>query len=246
MRLSELGLEPTTLACLHRGGINTTYRLLEHTCRELIWHSEITPGALYGILDALHRHGMGLKPHPKGIERPVNERNLEVFRLRVVEGRSLKETGEQVGIGVERVRQILAAYFGLRSALSAAKARPHRSENPSPPPNCEQVGRAIQRLRSAKSLTVDELAAAPSTSAPSNWPGSRTDCATTWTTSLQACRRARHHRRAAGLRHRSRAARSVVVCCLASSSRYAEDAGCVTRVGLQAHLSRPTALVRHR
>jgi hypothetical protein len=36
MRLSEMGLEPTTLACLHRGGINTTYRLLEHTCRELI------------------------------------------------------------------------------------------------------------------------------------------------------------------------------------------------------------------
>ncbi len=160
MRLSEMGLEPTTLACLHRGGINTTYRLLEHTYRELIWHSEITPEALYDILRALRRHGMTLKPAPKGIERPVNERNLEVFRLRVVEGCLLKETGEQVGIGVERVRQILAGCFGLRGAPPAVKARPHRTENQSPPPDCAQVGHAIQRLRAAKGLTIEQLAAA--------------------------------------------------------------------------------------
>ncbi len=159
MRLSEMGLEPATLACLRRGGINTTYRLLEHTCRELIWHSEITPEALYDILRALRRHDMRLKPHPKGAERSVNERNLEVFRLRVVEGRSLKETGEQVGIGVERVRQVLATYFGLGGKPPVAKARPHRIENQSSPPDCEQVGHAIGRLRSAKGLTVDELAA---------------------------------------------------------------------------------------
>ncbi len=159
MRLSEMGLEPTTLACLHRGGINTTYWLLDHTYRELIWHSEITPEALYDILRALCRHGMRLKPHTKGIERSVNERNLEVFRLRVVEGRRLKATGEQVGIGVERVRQILASCFGLRGAPPAVKTRPHSIENQSSPPDCEQLGRAIQRLRSAKSLTVDDLAA---------------------------------------------------------------------------------------
>ena len=159
MRLSEMGLEPATLACLHRGGINTTYWLLDHTYRELIWHSEITPEALYDILRALRRHGMMLKPHTKGRERPVNERNLEVFRLRVVEGHRLKATAEHLGIGVERVRQILAAYFGLRGAPPAVKARPHRIEHRSSPPDCEQVGRAIQRLRSAKGLTVDGLAA---------------------------------------------------------------------------------------
>ncbi len=159
MRLSEMGLEPATLACLHRGGINTTYWLLDHTYRELIWHSEITPEALYDILRALRRHGMTLKPTTKGIERSVNERNLEVFRLRVVEGRRLKATGEQVGIGVERVRQILATYFGLRGAPPAVKTRPHRIEHRSSPPDCDQLGRAIQRLRSAKGLTVDDLAA---------------------------------------------------------------------------------------
>jgi DNA-binding XRE family transcriptional regulator len=165
MRLCEMGLEPATLACLRRGGINTTYWLLDQTYRELIWHSEITPEALYDILRALRRHGMRLKPNPKGGERSVNERNLEVFRLRVVEGRKLKATGEQVGIGVERVRQILATYFGLRGSPPAVKARPHRSENQSSPPDCEQVGRAIGRLRSAKGLTVDDLAATIDTSA---------------------------------------------------------------------------------
>ncbi len=160
MRLSEMGLEPATLACLHRGGINTTYWLLDNTYRELIWHSEITPEALYDILRALRRHGMTLKPTTKGIERSVNERNLEVFRLRVVEGRRLKATGEQVGIGVERVRQVLATYFGLRGSPPAVKARPHRIEHRSSPPDCDQLGRAIQRLRSAKGLTVDDLAAA--------------------------------------------------------------------------------------
>jgi hypothetical protein len=123
MRLSEMGLEPDTLACLHSAGITTTWRLLEYTYRELIWHSEITPEALYDILRALHRHGMALKPAAKGIERPVSERNLEIFRLRVVEGRTLKATGEQVGIGVERVRQILAAFFGLQGKPPVVKAR---------------------------------------------------------------------------------------------------------------------------
>ncbi len=88
----------------------------------------------------------------------MNERNLEIFRLRVVEGRRLKATGEQVGIGVERVRQVLATYFGLRGAPPAVKARPHRIEHQSSPPDCDQLGRAIQRLRSAKGLTVDDLA----------------------------------------------------------------------------------------
>jgi hypothetical protein len=129
MRLSELGLKPATLACLHRGGINTTYRLLEHTCRELIWHSQITPEALYDVLCALRRHGMTLKPDTKGIDRPVNERNLEVFRLRVIEGRQLREVAARNGIGVERVRQILSIYFGLRGEPPAVKARRHQRRN---------------------------------------------------------------------------------------------------------------------
>jgi transposase len=122
-----MGLEPATLACLRSGGINTTYRLLEHTYRELIWHSEITPEALYDILRALNQHGLTLKATTKGkAPRALSERNLEIFRLRVIEGRPLKETGERVGIGVERVRQVLVIYFGLRGEPPAVKARRHQ------------------------------------------------------------------------------------------------------------------------
>ncbi len=122
MRLTELGLRPTTLARLRSAGINTTYRLLEHTCRELTWHSEIDATDLYNILRVLNQHGLALKATTKGkTPRPPGERNLEIFRLRVVEGRPLKETGERVGIGVERVRQVLVIYFGLRGALPAIK-----------------------------------------------------------------------------------------------------------------------------
>jgi hypothetical protein len=123
MRLHQLGLRPATLARLHRGGINTTYRLLEHTCRELIWHSELGAQELYEIIRVLERHGWILAPAPKGTVRKPGERNLEVLRLRAIEGLSLDEVGQQVGIGPERVRQVLAAYFGLRGSPPAVKAR---------------------------------------------------------------------------------------------------------------------------
>ncbi len=123
MRLHQLGLRPATLARLHRGGINTTYRLLEHTCRELIWHSELGARDLYEIIRVLERHGWMLPPTPKGITRKPSERNLEVFRLRAIKGLSLDEVGQQVGIGPERVRQVLVAYFGLRGSPPAVKAR---------------------------------------------------------------------------------------------------------------------------
>jgi hypothetical protein len=123
MRLSELGLSPATLTCLRNGSIHTTYRLLDYSCRELIWHSAIGAAELHELLYRLNQHGMMLSPTPKAISRPPSERNLEVFRLRVVEGRSLKETGARVGIGGARVRQVLAASFDLRSSPAAAKAR---------------------------------------------------------------------------------------------------------------------------
>jgi DNA-binding XRE family transcriptional regulator len=157
MRLNELGLSPATQRCLRNGGIHTTYRLLDYSCRELIWHSTIGAAELHEVLCRLNQHGMMLPPTPKGISRPPGERNLEVFRLRVVEGRSLKETGERVGIGHERVRQVLARYFGLRGSPPAVKAR-RRDRSRGSSPDCAQAGRAIARLRCAKGLTIEHLA----------------------------------------------------------------------------------------
>lgn len=84
--------------------------------------------------------------------------------MRVVEGLYLTEISDRVGIGVKRVRQVLATYFGLRGSPPAVKTRPRRGQRRSSPPDCAQVGRAIQRLRSAKALTVDDLAATIDTS----------------------------------------------------------------------------------
>jgi Sigma-70, region 4 len=127
MRLQEMGLCPATLTCLRNAGIHTTHRLLGHSCRELIWHSQVGAGALHEVLRRLSEHDMMLPPTPKAISHQPSKRNLEVFRLRVVEGFSLTETGQRVGISRERVRQVLATCFGLRGSPPAVKARQART-----------------------------------------------------------------------------------------------------------------------
>lgn len=122
--MAELGLRPATLAALHDAGIYTTYRLLNHSVRELVWHREISPEQVHEIMCRLDRLGIALPPSTmRRAVRPPGVRNLEVFRLRVVEGRTLEEVAEQTGIGTERVRQVLHAYFGLRGVPPAAKTR---------------------------------------------------------------------------------------------------------------------------
>ncbi len=158
MRLSEYGFKPVTLACLHEAGIDASWELDDYTCRELIWHSQIPAPVLYDVLRVLHQHGKTLKPTAKRNARPLTERNLEIFRLRVVEGHTLREVGEQVGIGIERVRQILARYFGLHGEPPAAKVQPRRNRNRTTVPDCSQLGNAIQGLRIARGLTIEQVA----------------------------------------------------------------------------------------
>ena len=120
MRLNELGLRPATLACLLDAGICTTYELLDHTCRELVWHSEISSTRSSADSTAM---AWCCRRGPEAGRRGCRvSAILEVFRLRVVEGCSLKETGARVGIGSERVRQILSVYFGVIGKPPAVKA----------------------------------------------------------------------------------------------------------------------------
>jgi Sigma-70, region 4/Bacterial RNA polymerase, alpha chain C terminal domain len=123
MDINELGLTPATQACLRNAGIRTMYELLDHSCRELLWHTEIGAEALYEIICKLNKHDLMLPPAPKRTIRLPDERNREVFRLRTVEGLSLTDTGGRLGISPERVRQVLAFYFGVRGTPPAAKAR---------------------------------------------------------------------------------------------------------------------------
>jgi hypothetical protein len=123
MHINELGLTPATQACLHNAGIRTMYELLDHSCRELLWHSEVGAPALYDIICKLNQQELMLPPAPKRTIRLPDERNREVFRLRAVEGLSLTDTGKQLGISQERVRQVLNTYFGVKGTPPAAKAR---------------------------------------------------------------------------------------------------------------------------
>jgi DNA-binding XRE family transcriptional regulator len=158
MRLSEYGFKPATIACLHGAGIDATWELEDYTCRELIWHSQIPATAVYDVLRVLHQHGTTLKPTTRRDAHPLTERNLEIFRLRVVEGRTLKEVGEQVGIGPERVRQILAFQFGLHGEPPVARLQPRRGRKRTTTPDCAQLGRAIQRLRRDRGTTIEQIA----------------------------------------------------------------------------------------
>ncbi len=126
MDISELGLSPATQACLRKAGIRAMYELLDRSCRELLWHREVGADALYEIICKLNQHELMLPPAPRGTPRVPGERNREVFRLRAVEGLSLTDTGKEVGISQERVRQVLNVFFGVTGTPPAAKARKKR------------------------------------------------------------------------------------------------------------------------
>lgn len=82
------------------------------------------------------------------------ERELEMYRLRMVEGLSLREIGERFEIGPERVRQLLALHFDLRGTTR--------------PPTIEvaerqalvALGAACRQLRQERSLTKTHVAKA--------------------------------------------------------------------------------------
>jgi predicted DNA-binding protein (UPF0251 family) len=60
---------------------------------------------------------------PPHRDMPTFERDLEMARLRVVEGLTLVEVAERTGVSRERVRQILRARFGISGVPPAAQHR---------------------------------------------------------------------------------------------------------------------------
>jgi transcriptional regulator with XRE-family HTH domain len=53
-------------------------------------------------------------------------RHLEMLRLRLIEGLTLREVGEQTGVAATTVMQLLSHYFGVCGVPPAAKARRRR------------------------------------------------------------------------------------------------------------------------
>ncbi len=122
MRVNELALSQAVLPSLAKVGIHEVEQLAGHRTGELLRRPELSSGAeLYELICELHRHGLTpFSGHGGHIE---TERELEIFRLRAVEGLTFTEIGERVGLNRTRVDQLLWLHFRLNEVPPAAKRR---------------------------------------------------------------------------------------------------------------------------
>ncbi|HEX5308965.1 MAG TPA: helix-turn-helix domain-containing protein [Solirubrobacteraceae bacterium] len=122
MRVNELALSQAFLPSLARAGIHTVEQLAERDLGELLRQPEFRSGVeLYELIRELHRHG--LTPFAAHGSHVQTERELQMFRLRAVEGLTLAQIGERFTVKGERVRQLLKLHFGLGGVPPAAKRR---------------------------------------------------------------------------------------------------------------------------
>lgn len=122
MRVEKLGLRPATLACLHTAGIVNVTQLTSHSCVELMQHPDLGPTKVYEIVRRLHKQGLAL-PNQWGWVRFPTERGIEMFRLRFIDGLSLRETGRRFGVSPSRAYQILHKDFGVSTLPATARER---------------------------------------------------------------------------------------------------------------------------
>jgi hypothetical protein len=125
MRVEGLGLRPVTLDRLHQAGIVNVEQLTSRSCIELMQHPDIGPAEVYHVLRRLQKHGLTL-PTPWGWSRVPNQRTLEMFRLRFVEGLTVKETGRQFDVSRSRVDQLLHAHFCISTLPTAPQDGEHQ------------------------------------------------------------------------------------------------------------------------
>jgi hypothetical protein len=119
VRVERLGLQPATLDRLHLAGIVNVEQLTSHSTVELMQRPDIGVAAVHEVMCRLSKRGLAL-PTPYGWSRVPNQRTLEMFRLRFVEGLTLTETGQRFGVTRARVDQILRAHFCI-SALPSSR-----------------------------------------------------------------------------------------------------------------------------
>lgn len=113
MHINELGLSPATLACLEAAGIADVEQLTSIPASDLLDRG-LAAASLYETVCILAEHMLALRPVASGRVRVPDQRARELLRLRLIERLTLAEIGERHNISKERVRQLLALYFGLR------------------------------------------------------------------------------------------------------------------------------------
>jgi hypothetical protein len=111
-RLEDFGLSGATLAGLRSIGLADLDRLLEQPAGELVRRG-LDRIQLYEIICQLERHELSLPPIGEALPSLPTERDWEMLRLRLLHGMTLREVGREIGIGHERVRQLLRLRFGL-------------------------------------------------------------------------------------------------------------------------------------
>ena len=127
MRVTELALSQAVLPSLAKVGIHEVEQLAEHRTGELLRRPEFSSGVeLHELICELHRHG--LTPFSGHGGHIQTERELEIFRLRAVEGLTLSEIGERLGLQRERVRPVAAPALPSRRSPPPAK-RKRRARN---------------------------------------------------------------------------------------------------------------------
>ncbi len=122
MRVTELHLSAAALACLRAADIADIDHLVQHSAEDLIRRG-FGAVELYEVVCQLNMRGTSLPSSSGSRIYTPNDRSREIFRLRIVEGLTLKETGAHFGINAERVRQLLAKHFGLRGSPPTVQAR---------------------------------------------------------------------------------------------------------------------------
>ncbi len=123
MHVTELDLSPAAFAYLRAADITDVDQLVRHPCDELVLFG-FGAAELYEIVCQLNERGLSLPATSRSpIYVPRSERYREMFRLRLVEGRTLADVGGRTGVSKERVRQVLGQNFGLRGTPPTAKAR---------------------------------------------------------------------------------------------------------------------------
>jgi hypothetical protein len=73
------------------------------------------PAELVALVEALRQQGKAICAKERFPDHHVvpSERDVEILRLRLVEGATHEATARAVGLSKERIRQILASHFGI-------------------------------------------------------------------------------------------------------------------------------------
>ena len=118
MRVNELALSQAFLPSLAKAGIHTVEQLAEHDLGELLRQPEFRSGVeLYELIRELHRRG--LAPFAARGSHVQTERELEMFRLRAVEGLTLRRSARSSASRASGC----ANYSNCTSASAAGRPR---------------------------------------------------------------------------------------------------------------------------